>query len=112
MAALGMFLLPRLERMPGSSRWNTAIASIAGWRIWKIFLREHLNSHSAGTDEGTTFPLNASAEAWSPPESGRAPRFGPSSKRRGRGGIPQLLDIYLLRSFLYYFFLLTVGFVL
>jgi len=30
MAALGVLLLPRLERMPGSSRWNAAIASIAG----------------------------------------------------------------------------------
>src|SRR6266852_2295079 len=45
MAALGVLLLPRLERMPGSSRWNAAIASIAGWRVWKIFLREDLNSN-------------------------------------------------------------------
>jgi len=35
----------------------------------------------------------------------------PVLKRQGRGGIPQLLDIYLLRSFLYYFLLLTVGFI-
>jgi LPS export ABC transporter permease LptF/LPS export ABC transporter permease LptG len=112
MAALGVFLLPRLERMPGSSRWNAAITSIAGWRIWKIFLREDLNSNTADTRAGSTFTPNSSTEAWSPAESGRTPRFGPFSKRRGRGGIPQLLDIYLLRSFLYYFFLLTVGFIL
>src|SRR6266478_3823447 len=112
MAALGVLLLPRLERMPGSSRWNAAIASIAGWRVWKIFLREDLNSNTAGTRAGSNPTPNSSSEVWSPPESGRVPRFGPFSKRRGRGGIPQLLDIYLLRSFLYYFFLLTVGFIL
>ncbi len=39
-AGLGLFLLPRLERMPGSSRWGAAIASMAGWRIWKMFRRE------------------------------------------------------------------------
>jgi len=112
MAALGVLLLPRLERMPGSSRWNAAIASIAGWRVWKIFLREDLNSNTAGTRAGSNPTPNSSNEAWSPPETGRAPRFGPFSKDRGRGGIPQLLDIYLLRSFLYYFLLLTVGFIL
>ena len=31
--------------------------------------------------------------------------------RKGRGGIPQLLDMYLLRSFFFYFILLTVGFI-
>jgi len=113
MTALGVLLLPRLERMPGSSRWNAAITSIAGWRIWKIFLREDLNPNTTGTGAGSTFTERPGlAGAWSLPESGRTPRFGPFSKRRGRGGIPQLLDIYLLRSFLYYFFLLTVGFIL
>jgi LPS export ABC transporter permease LptF/LPS export ABC transporter permease LptG len=113
MAALGVILLPRLERMPGSSRWNAAITSIAAWRIWKIFLRENLNSNTAGTGRGSAFTEGPGlAGTRSLPESGRTPRFGPFSKRRGRGGIPQLLDIYLLRSFLYYFFLLTVGFIM
>jgi LPS export ABC transporter permease LptF/LPS export ABC transporter permease LptG len=91
-AALGLFLLPRIERMPGSSRWSAAFASVAGWRIWKIFLR---------ADRGAPRKSDAPAQARSP-----------FSHRKGRGGIPQLLDIYLLRSFLYYFFLLTVGFIL
>jgi len=115
-AALGMFLLPRLERMPGSSRWNAAFASVAGWRIWKIFLREDL-----GAEEGTTGARSTgrrhsagfgASATWSPSEASPAPRHVPFAKRKGRGGIPQLLDIYLLRSFLYYFFLLTVGFIL
>jgi LPS export ABC transporter permease LptF/LPS export ABC transporter permease LptG len=91
-AALGLFLLPRLDRMPGSSRWGTVFASMARWRVWRIFLREELDAKPASNG----------------PSSGR----GPFSKRKGRGGIPQLLDIYLLRSFLYYFLLFTVGFVL
>ena len=39
-AGLGLFLLPRLERMPGSSRTGAALEWIAGWRVWKIFSRE------------------------------------------------------------------------
>jgi LPS export ABC transporter permease LptF/LPS export ABC transporter permease LptG len=93
-AALGLFLLPRLESMPGSSPWNAAFASIAAWRIWKI-------SPGTETTPNGTIAIN-----------GPAPRRSPFAKRKGRGGIPQLLDIYLLRSFLYYFFLLTVGFIL
>jgi lipopolysaccharide export system permease protein len=100
-AALGLFLLPRLERMPGSSRWGAVFASVAGWRIWKIFLREDLSVAGGNTVAGSTFALN-----------GPVPRRGPFTKRKGRGGIPQLLDIYLLRSFLFYFVFLTVGFIL
>jgi len=112
-AALGLFLLPRLERMPGSTRWSAAFASIAAWRIWKIFLREHLSADSGSTGAVPAPPERpGSAGAWSLSESGPAPRRGPFTRRRGRGDIPQLLDIYLLRSFLYYFFLLTVGFIL
>jgi LPS export ABC transporter permease LptG len=91
-AGLGLFLLPRMERMPGSSRWNSLFASIAAWPLWKIFVREN-QSDSPATNSQTSL------------------RNGPT-KRRGRGGIPQLLDIYLLRSFFYYFFLLTAGFIL
>jgi LPS export ABC transporter permease LptF/LPS export ABC transporter permease LptG len=112
-AALGLFLLPRLERMPGSTRWSAAFASIAAWRIWKIFLREHLSADSGNTSAVSALPERpGSAGAWSPSESGPARRRGPFTRRKGRGDIPQLLDIYLLRSFLYYFFLLTVGFIL
>jgi LPS export ABC transporter permease LptF/LPS export ABC transporter permease LptG len=112
-AALGLFLLPRLERMPGSTRWSAAFASIAAWRIWKIFLREGLSADPGSTGAVAALPERpGSAGAWSPSESGPAPRRSPFARRKGRGDIPQLLDIYLLRSFLYYFFLLTVGFIL
>jgi len=55
-AALGLFLLPRLERMPGSTRWSAAFASIAAWRIWKIFLREDLSADSGGTGAVPALP--------------------------------------------------------
>jgi LPS export ABC transporter permease LptF/LPS export ABC transporter permease LptG len=100
-AALGIFLLPRLERMPGSSRLGAAFASVAGWRIWRIFLREDLSVEGGNTRAGSIVILN-----------GPVQRRGPFTKRKGRGGIPQLLDIYLLRSFLFYFLFLTVGFIL
>ena len=68
------------------------VAWIAGWRIWKIFQREK--------------PCRHSGSKWSVIRTKYFPR------RKGRTGIPQLLDIYLLRSFFYYFVLLTVGFIL
>jgi LPS export ABC transporter permease LptF/LPS export ABC transporter permease LptG len=87
-AALGLYLLPRLERMPGSSRTNMLWESVAAWRIWKIFSR------------------NGEAE----PNSVNS-RVNVFARKNRRTGIPQLLDIYLLRSFIYYFVLLTVGFI-
>ena len=113
-AALGLFLLPRLERMPGSSRWTNTFASIADWRIWKIFLREDARGEARSTNAGSKSNSlgNSAASAGVSPETRQEPRRGPFTTRKGRGGIPQLLDIYLLRSFLYYFFLLTIGFIL
>jgi LPS export ABC transporter permease LptF/LPS export ABC transporter permease LptG len=91
-AALGLFLLPRLERMPGSSRTGAAFEWVAGWRIWKIFSREE--QPAAGVQNGAHVGERI------------------FSRKKSRTGIPQLLDVYLLRSFIYYFIILTVGFVL
>jgi LPS export ABC transporter permease LptF/LPS export ABC transporter permease LptG len=89
---LGLFLLPRLERMPGSSRSAAFLSSVAGWRIWKLFRRE---------------PLIAPAVKPGAAQPVRLP-----SRRKKRAAIPQLLDIYVMRSFFYYFLLLTAGFIL
>jgi len=91
-AALGLFLLPRLERMPGSGRTSAAWEWVAGWRVWKIFSREQ--EPVPGAQNGA-------------PAGGRI-----FNRRKSRTGIPQLLDVYLLRSFIYYFILLTIGFIL
>jgi LPS export ABC transporter permease LptF/LPS export ABC transporter permease LptG len=91
-AGLGLFLLPRLERMPGSSRTGAAFEWVASWRVWKIFSREEetVSATQNGSSSGTRI----------------------FTRKKGRTGIPQLLDVYLLRSFVYYFVLLTVGFIL
>jgi LPS export ABC transporter permease LptF/LPS export ABC transporter permease LptG len=91
-AGLGLYLLPRLERMPGSSRTGAVFEWIASWRVWKIFSRA----------EQTVSAI--------PNGSSTASRI--FTRKKGRTGIPQLLDVYLLRSFIYYFVLLTVGFIL
>src|SRR3984893_4469917 len=49
-AGLGLFLLPRLERMPGSSRTGAAFEWVASWRVWKIFSREE--QPAAGVQNG------------------------------------------------------------
>jgi LPS export ABC transporter permease LptF/LPS export ABC transporter permease LptG len=90
-AGLGLFLLPRMERMPGSSRSNAAFAWVAGWHIWKSFSEMGRGAQDAGNGSvlgGSIF-----------------------SRRKVFAGIPQLLDMYLLRGFFYYFVLLTAGFI-
>jgi LPS export ABC transporter permease LptF/LPS export ABC transporter permease LptG len=91
-AGLGLYLLPRLERMPGSSRTGAAFDWAAGWRIWKIFSQEKQ-------------PIAAAQNG--------APAVGRIfARKKSRTGIPQLLDVYLLRNFIYYFVVLTSGFIL
>jgi len=91
-AGLGLFLLPRLERMPGSSRTNAFVDWIIGWPIWTRFSREETSARTA--------------------PNGVVNHVSIFSRRKRRGGIPQILDVYLLRSFVYYFLLLTIGFIL
>jgi LPS export ABC transporter permease LptG len=89
-AAVGLILLPTLERMPGSSPASGAWQRISGWRIWSFFSR--------ASEPPATASNGASA----------ASRIFP---KRFRAGVPQVVDLYLLRTFIYYFFLLTVGFI-
>ena len=91
-AGLGLFLLPRLERMPGSSRTNAFVDWIIGWPIWTRFSREETSARTA--------------------PNGVVNHVSIFSRKKRRGGIPQILDVYLLRSFVYYFLLLTIGFIL
>jgi LPS export ABC transporter permease LptF/LPS export ABC transporter permease LptG len=91
-AGLGLFLLPRLERMPGSSRTAAMLEWLAGWRVWRIFSREKQAGETAN------------------PSGSHSARM--LTRKKVRAGIPQLLDVYLLRSFTYYFVLLTAGFIL
>ena len=92
MAGLGLYFLPRLERMPGSRRPGTALEWVGGWRAWKFFSREEQAVPAAQNIESSQMSI--------------------FTRKKARTGIPQLLDVYLLRSFIYYFALLTVGFIL
>ena len=91
-AALGLFLLPRLELMPGGSHKNIFLEWVAGWPAWKLFSKQE--------------------------KSGEATRSGASAgekvfiRKKSRTGIPQLLDAYVLRGFFYNFALLTAGFII
>ena len=99
-AGLGLFLLPRLERMPGSTRTALAFEWVAGWPIWKLFSRE--KSPAPAQQNGKV--RNGAAQ------NGTTFRRWTFTKKIRRTGIPQLLDVYLLRGFVYYFILLTVAF--
>jgi LPS export ABC transporter permease LptF/LPS export ABC transporter permease LptG len=96
-AGLGILLLPRLARLPGASRRGNAMEWIAGLPIWRLFSREKKLEPAARNGTGMT---------------GRSSRRWLLSRTIRRTGIPQLLDIYLVRGFVYYFVLLTVGFIL
>jgi lipopolysaccharide export system permease protein len=92
-AGLGLFFLSRLERMTGSSRATSAVVEwFAKWRVWKRFARSNRNLPALRNSVFT--------------------RGSAFARRKRRGGIPQILDMYLLRSFVYYFLLLTAGFIL
>lgn len=91
-AGLGLFLLPRLEQMPGGRRTNAVVDWIIGWPAWARFSRAEADVPAA---------LN-----------GAFNHVGIFARKKRRGGIPQILDVYLLRSFVYYFLLLTIGFIL
>jgi len=91
-AGLGVILFPRLERMPGSSRSGAVFSWVASWKIWKVLRREY--------------------QSFAPARNASDSRGNSRTNRKGRAGIPQLLDMYVLRSFFYYFILLTAGFIL
>src|SRR5262249_38957681 len=97
-AALGLFLLPRLERMPGSGRQGGAWSWLTSSRIGNVFARGDRAS-SVTNGNGASSVTNGNGA-------------GIFSIHKRRSAIPQLLDMYLLRSFFYYFVLLTVGFIL
>jgi LPS export ABC transporter permease LptF/LPS export ABC transporter permease LptG len=90
---LGLFLLPGMEH-PREEGWLARIAeTMATWR------RDHRAPATAVQVSGPNGPLAAQAST--------------TVFRIGRArGFPQLMDLYVLRSFLFYFFLLLVGFIL
>src|SRR6202022_1666914 len=88
LALLGWLLFPRMEQFRGESVWlASSFARLKTWR--RFFRRKRVVRARAGRAT-----------------NGTADEFGPSS-----GSFPQLLDLYVLRRFLYYFVLLMALFV-
>ena len=95
LAAFGIFLLPRMEQFRGESRWLRPVGRIKRW----MHLRRRLS-------------LRARARAAA--HADRAAN-GNGAQREGRvltsGSFPQLIDLYILRRFVYHFGLLMAVFV-
>jgi len=97
-ALLGIFLLPRMEQVGAEgvlTRWSEAIAT---WRHTR-----HVDSPPvAPTSDG---PDSKSLPAAPTPVKGRA-------VERSGNGWPLLLDLYILRRFFTFFFLMLAGFLI
>jgi LPS export ABC transporter permease LptG len=91
MAAAGFALLPSVEHLGTESWLDKASARIRDWWRERKLKTQHEPSARLG---GLTEPV----------EGATCTRFV--------GSFPQVIDYYLLRNFLFYFFLLTVSFVL
>lgn len=88
---LGLILLPRMEQFRGESTWlRSSFARLKTWR--RFFRRKRV--------------VRARAAGRSVNGANHYDDAGPSS-----GSFPQLLDLYVLRRFLYYFVLLMALFV-
>jgi len=102
-SAIGLALLPRIERMHDEGRLSHALARWTDWHHWKIARHARLEPASAEKKIEATSTVA---------EKGGRSAFDVTRKKRTGGGFPQFLDFYLLRNFLFYFALLLVGFVL
>jgi LPS export ABC transporter permease LptF/LPS export ABC transporter permease LptG len=91
LALLGIILLPRMEQFRGETAWLRS--SFARLKTWKRFFRRKrvARARAVGRAENGAASLEEAV---------------PSS-----GSFPQLLDLYVLRRFLYYFALLMALFV-
>jgi LPS export ABC transporter permease LptF/LPS export ABC transporter permease LptG len=94
LAAFGITLLPRMEQFRGESRWLRPIGRVRRW----IRLRRRLRARARAAA--------AQAERVS---NGNVPQREASVL--SSGSFPQLIDLYLLRRFFYYFGFLMAVFV-
>ncbi len=89
LALLGMILLPRMEQFRGESRVLRRLDRTAAWvRLYRRKLRARTAARAGN--------------------GGRAPRELPATSG---SSFPQLIDLYLLRRFFFYFVLLLGAFI-
>ena len=93
---LGLALLPRMEQTHGESRLARWAGALSAWR----------RDGKARSAVPAPTPIRAPRHVARPQRAPRAFRFGRAV------GFPQLMDLYLLRNFFFYFFLVLAGFVL
>jgi len=93
LVALGLALLPRMEQFRGESRWVRPIAYLKSRK--RLLRRRRAQARArAATANGVN-----------------GERVSQEIMMRSSGSFPQLIDIYVLRRFLYYFALLMGTFV-
>lgn len=109
-AGAGLALMPRVERMPGESAWGRHLAALADWSRWRPWEKSRRSRTTSPSDAPAQGGADGPLQENSPARTGERARMLPP--RRRTGGFPQLLDLYLLRNFLFYFLLLLVGFLL
>jgi LPS export ABC transporter permease LptF/LPS export ABC transporter permease LptG len=91
LALLGFVLLPRMEQFRGESTW---LRSFGRLKTWVRFLRR-----------------KRVARALAASRTGNGPVAGPEEATPSSGSFPQLVDLYVLRYFFFYFGLLMGLFV-
>ncbi|MGO9641787.1 MAG: LptF/LptG family permease [Candidatus Acidiferrales bacterium] len=92
LAGIGISLLPRMGRMPGESRIGGMLRHLFTWRSRRRTAASEAEVVASGATEPATRP--------------REP-----VKKWLRIGFSSVIDIYVLRSFLFYFTMLLVGFI-
>ncbi len=93
---LGLALLPRMEQSHGEGWLARSAGALAAWR-------QEAKAAPAASPRAQTGVPNGPAL---PQRAARLFRLGRTA------GFPQLMDLYLLRNFFFYFFLVLAGFVL
>jgi LPS export ABC transporter permease LptF/LPS export ABC transporter permease LptG len=94
LAALGILLLPRMERIRGDARWYRPVARFRIWlRLWRR--RKARSRASRPVLELRSVDREANA----------------NGARPSGNSFPRLMDLYLLRRFFFYFLLLMAVFV-
>ncbi len=112
----GVLGLARVEQSQGAARFGHALSVLSDWGRWrpwrtsrrpggpKIPPSERMEPVSRGTAGENEAPFIFRDTAHSSMDPARRPRTA--------GSFPQILDVYLLRNFLFYFVLLMAGFLL
>src|SRR5579862_5610196 len=111
MAATALVLLPRAERMPGEDRLAAGLHALSEWAHHHIWRRRN-SSVPAARPSPESRAQNGGSSSNGEAKSSALPKKSVwiGSRIRRGAGFPQLLDVFLLRNFMFYFILLMVGF--